>query len=355
MADSRIELLPPEVTLHLFSFLSHRDLLNVFSTCRTFREIDKDPAFWQKRIRDEFYVSLSGELNFKDQHELLLLRLRKEQSVFESYIFAMQRILQLHESPDDIEQASCEIHHSLERFSKTTFLDWLRRKYGLNKNNLNYFDTLLQHANRLLAEPVYSVCQEVTEAYLSSQHFLLSGLVKCNAKLMFNIFLHKQSNSVRHDILAKYGSNLLCHGLSLGHVAVCEKLLSLQVDPNQYTEFNHDMGVPLSMLPIYSLFLLLCKNNRAISKGKEISQLIQLLVKYGANMDLPGIAINLPVGEHLPSMRQKAASILEVIDRRDERRFYKNKVALQALLAQICNANAPQKLPDQPAPSSRLL
>jgi hypothetical protein len=297
MQNRGFDELPPEVKLHIFSFLSIRDTMSVLHVSRANHQLNSDDQFWRYKIIQDFYVTSPDGQQAKSYYFARLQALHDERRLFAAYLGACREVIPATLERQEKVGKLAAVDNALEHLPPDGFCNFSHQNVDdINSVANQIFCALVMNkkistkniCSDALREIHYPVFNDVSEAYISSVGFALVSLAKCNAIISIKIIFGNISSAQRKQILNKFGANMLCCAALNAHVQVVGYLLALGVGANQYSFLLKDEHT-LGALPIFYIYKLLVKAHRIALKGDAIKQVIELLINHGADMDLPAV------------------------------------------------------------------
>lgn len=311
MPNNYFDELPAEMKLHVLSFLSTKDCLSVLSTNTFNNEIAHDPRFWQSRTRHDFVTGVV-EVNAKDEYLKLKSKLSKERQLCATYLAAYRSVITSDMTIADKDRRIEELDNALEYLSLDGFMLVAKNFTNSELDAENLLPDSLD-VMCLLHERMYPLIGDVSEAQAKSIGLIIKSFAKCNAVLSLRKFLHDMTVSDREAVINKLGAQLLCCAAQFGSVDVVKELLATGVTPNQYAfHLEDETNQQYEVLPLYFLCNLLFKTDRAISRGKEIFEIIHLFAAHKVDVDLLGVkmlTLDQRNNEDLPTTRERAVEM----------------------------------------------
>lgn len=158
-------------------------------------------------------------------------------------------------------------------------------KQAMNKNQ----GTVLFTADKLLA--LYLLPDKTSREFCHSISFFLMTLAVTNSHIALYQLIHQLPPDKKKLLLERTGADMLCQAIAMGQLETVKLLLGEGVDPNHYGLYldsgeDHNLRRLLA-LPLYFLHVLQKQKDNVIKKNTIITEMVALLLKFGANVDLP--------------------------------------------------------------------
>lgn len=188
-------------------------------------------------------------------------------------------------------------------------------KKAMNKNHGSELFT----ADSLL--PLYLLPDKISREFCYSISFFLLALATTNSHITLYQLIHQLPAAKKKLLLERVGPDLLCQATAMGYLETVKLLLNEGVNPNHYGLYlesgeDHNLTRVLA-LPLYFLHVIQKQKDMVIKKCAVVIELTSLLLKHGANVDIPAtqeLGVTVEANAARPSLREVTRLFLEEIE-----------------------------------------